>query len=175
MVSAFVSVCAKLLLVNRSSARLLWSKKMSLGLSWLASLLPKVSSLRAKAVAVSVADLGPVSMLATQLPGSVQLAALAGPACETEPAGFFRACAGILSWLRHRMKTSWVRHQQQLGGAVDGNSGWNRVRSVYTLVLTPVPTSVAARYREPIPGHVRASERVQPPSFCQKLLSRTGS
>lgn len=72
MVSAFVSACARLLLVIRSSARLLWSKKMSLGLSWLSSLLAKVETLRAKPVAGSEAAVAPPAHLV----GAVQVAAL---------------------------------------------------------------------------------------------------
>lgn len=73
MVSTFASVFTRLLLVRRSSARLLWSKKMSLGLSWLASLLPRERSLRAKPG--TVADSDDALVLAMQLPGSLQLAA----------------------------------------------------------------------------------------------------
>ena len=72
MVSVFVSACARLLLVIKSSARLLWSKKMSLGLSWLSSLLAKTETLRAKPVDGS--DVAVV--LLAHLLGSVQVAAL---------------------------------------------------------------------------------------------------
>ena len=101
MVSVLVAACARLLLVSRSSARLLWSKKMSLGLSWLSSLLAKVETLRAMPVAGSDAA---VALLA-QLLGSVQVAALlARSDTEAEPAGCNRPSApDNLLLLQHQM------------------------------------------------------------------------
>lgn len=89
MVSALVSACARLLLVSRSSARLFWSKKTSLGLSWLRSLLAKEESLLAKPVAGSCTAVA----LPAQRLGSVQAAALlAQSECEAEPAGCITPC-----------------------------------------------------------------------------------
>lgn len=106
MVPTLASVFARLLLVRRSSARLLWSKKMSLGLNWLASFLPKERSLRAKPGAVADSDDAVVQAL--QLPGLLQFAAWAdNPTCAAEASGCVRRCApGRVSLLQHQMNTS---------------------------------------------------------------------
>ena len=106
-VSTFVSACARLLLVIRSSARLFWSKKISLGLSWLSSLLAKEEILRAKPVAGSDAAVA----LLVHLLGSVQLAALLAPSNnEAEPARCSRPCApDNLSLLQHQMSFDSVK------------------------------------------------------------------
>ena len=101
MVSVLVSACARLLLVSRSSARLFWSKKMSLGLSWLSSLLAKVETLRANPVAGSYVAV----VLPAQLLGSVQVAALLPRSdAEAEPAGCSRPSApDNLGLLQHQI------------------------------------------------------------------------